>query len=324
MKKRQTTEVLERMLGLIPILSANPGITLDELTSISGAKNKREMRENLHKLMLLGTPPFSPADFIEVFIDENDRVELEFPQGMDRPLALTPGEWSAVQTVIVEELKFQRIGQRGLSYLREILDGMSRAQVSYDFASPFRNKRLVVEEALQDRLQIEFLYKTLSSKEPEVRRVEPWAIFQHRKVTYLIAYCHLRRDARFFHLERMENIEILDVPQESTPSDDLEQMIRESPIFRDDPEGFTAEIAFNPHLRGALESYFKIKDARPLKSKDPGREGWFRAVCKVNEMVWFRATLRSLGPGVMILTPKHLRESYLEELEQVPVPDELS
>ena len=321
MKRKQTTESLGRLLNLVPLLSANPGIHLEELRRISGMATIKELRENLEKLLMFGRPPFSPLDFIEIYIDDEDHVDLKFPQGLDRPLALTPAEWAAVQKVIARELEFQRAGQRASSHLRNILNRLSEVPVSYEEAGPFQNKRDLVEEALQDRQQIEFLYRTLSSREAEIRRVDPWALFQHRRVTYLIGHCHLRRDARYFHLERMENIEILDVEQTSEQPKDLAEFMRQSPIFLDNPPGFTASLAFAPQLRGALELYFKIFNVSPAPDSTGTPEGWFRADCKVTESIWFRATLRSLGPDVMILEPQHLRSSYLEELEEIAAPD---
>ncbi len=320
-KKKQTTEVLEKLLNLVPILSANPGITLEELREISGFDTVRALRDSLHRMTLVGIPPFSPSDLLEIFIDDDNRVEIVFPLGLDKPLALTPSEWSAVQQVITEQLEFQSLGRTARSQLRDILSQISGVPVSYEATSPFRNKHDLVEEALAEGVQLEFRYSTLSSKEPEIRRVDPWAVFQHRKAEYVIGYCHLRRAPRFFHLERMENIEILDISQDSKPPEDLAGLIKESPIFREEARGFTAELAFSPALRPALEQYFRVTDVRALETDDETRKDWYRASCKINESIWFRATLRSLGPGVAILGPEHLREDHREELESIPVPE---
>ena len=324
------TDKLKRLLDLIPLLHANQGITLTELKSLAGFRRRADLIEGLEKLMMMGVPPFSPADFIDVFWDDEDRVYLEFPQGLERPLALTPGEWAAVQKALAREREVVGAGRKARE-VSGLMGRFSAVPVVDEDTGPFQSKRALVEEALNDRLQIEFHYRTLSSPEPEIRRVDPWLLFQHRGVTYLIAHCYLREAPRHFHLERMENLEILDVAQTTGAPADLPELMKDSPIFRDRPIGFTVELAFRPELGAPLEQYFRmetlgpfIPDATHPHEASAAREyfaGWLKGRCKVQESIWFRATLRSLGPGTLILSPAHLRETYRQDLERIPEPE---
>lgn len=347
-------EKLKRLLDLIPILHANPGISLAELKDLAGFRRRSELVEGLNKLMMMGVPPFSPADFIDVYLDDEDRVYLEFPQGLERPLALTPSEWAAVQWVLDREQGALGAGQKARE-VGGLIARFSAVPVADESGDPFQSKRELVEEALEDILQIEFKYRTLSSREPEIRRVDPWLLFQHRGVTYLIAYCYLRQAPRHFHLERMEDVEILDVEQTTRAPDDLDEFMKNSPIFRATPAGFTVRLAFAPALRPALEQFFRLNTLGPFEpdevaggpadvsneaapetdapaggapaSSAPSTRDYFRdwlvGECKVQESIWFRTTLRSLGPGSLILAPTHLRLAYAEDLDRIEVPEPL-
>lgn len=328
---------LKQLLDLIPLLHANQGISVTELKALTGFRRRADLIAGLNKLMMMGVPPFSPADFIDVFLDGDDRVYLEFPQGLERPLALTPAEWAAVQTVLARQQGVLGAGQKARD-VSGLLGRFSAVPVVDEVTGPFQSKRTLVEEALSDLLQIEFQYRTLSSPEPEIRRVDPWVLFQHRGVTYLIAYCYLRAAPRHFHLERMEDLEILDAPQTTTPPADLPELMKNSPIFNPRPAGFTVRLAFSPDLRSALEQYFRLHTVGPFDPAAAGGQsegakidtatadffqGWLVGECKVQESIWFRATLRSLGPGSLILSPVHLRNTYREELAKIEEPEEL-
>lgn len=316
---------LRKIFSLVPLIHRNQGISLERLRELSGYADRKILRAALDRLMMFGVPPFSPSDFITVYIDEEDRVYLDFPLGLERPLALTPGEWSAVQQVLTEELQFRRAGDPADDRLRDLLARIASIPVEMDPADIFRSKRALVEEAMADSLQLEFRYRTLSSREPEIRRLDPWALFQHNGANYLIGYCHTRTAPRFFHLERMDQIELLDAPQSQPPPENLQELMLRSPIFQNEPAGFSVELAFAPGMRAVLEREFKIFNIAPLGvSMENGEfDGWLRAACKVPESLWFRANLRGLGANVVILSPDHLRESFLQELDEFEMPGEL-
>ena len=319
MKRGRTKTDLKKILGLVPLLHANPGISVSELAKVAGYASKKELRESIEKLMMFGVPPFSPSDFIEVSIDDEDRVYLEFPQGLDRPLALTSAEWTALYRAVKSAMEFRLAGEKPREELSGIVSKLAAFPVEFDSEKLFSARRTVIEEALEDSLQIEFRYRTLASKEMEIRRIDPWALFHHRGASYVIGYCYLRRDARYFHLERMEDIEILDMEQTSSVPENLREILSQSPIFDAGLQGFQAQIAFDPQLAGAVTAHFGARDIHNIKEGE-APAGWKKAVCSIQESIWFRTMVRSMGPSIMILSPAHLRESHLKELKEIPLP----
>lgn len=333
---------LRRMFSLVPLIFNNQGIGLQELQKLSGCASMKQLRQDLDRLMMFGVPPFSPSDLITIYIDDDSRVSLDFPQGLEQPLALTPAEWTAVQKVITRELNFQMESTSGNSNedsLRDILKRISIVPVELESSDTVRTKRILVHEALgsddpqdeeEDACQLEFQYRTLSSQEPEVRRLDPWALVKHNGVTYLIGFCHTRAAARFFHLERMEQIELLDLPRENEPPANLQDLLRESPIFQEQPTGFTVQLAFAPDLRAALERTLRLTDVEGYSTENENSAvqsqlplHWLQGRCKIPESLWLRSILRGMGPSVVILSPQHLRQASQDELDRYPVPDAL-
>ncbi|MBI3396225.1 MAG: WYL domain-containing protein [Spirochaetia bacterium] len=318
-ERANASERLRRLLNLVPVIRANPGITISALRTLGGFASPRETREELGRLMLFGVPPYSPADFIEIQIDADDKVTLHFPQGLDKPLALTPEEWSSVQGLLMKELEFHPAGSPSMDLLRSVLAKMSAVPVSVDAGDPVSVRRRLVEEAMEDELQVQFLYRTLSSKDAEIRRVDPWAIFQNRGFLYLVGHDHLRQAPRHFHLERTEDLVILEVPRETEPPENLEEILKESPFFRDSKSGFSVDIAFTPDAEAAVERYLGVDQPRDSVSKS----GWREGSCRVRDSFWFRGMVRSFGGRVIIQNPAHMRESFLAELKEIPVPEAL-
>ena len=318
--KKQTHEILFKLLNLVPVLHANPGIKVNELRKISGFENNKDLHDNLNRLLMFGTPPFSPDNFIEIYIDDEDRVFLNLPQGLERPLDLTSSEWISLHRVIEERLRFHASGEETNEHLSAVLARITQVPVIQD--TEFRNEgnRKILEEALEEKLQIEFQYRSLSSKEMEIRRVDPWALFHHRGVDYLIGYCYLRESVRYFHLERMKDIEILDMKQEAFPPENIHEILKKSPIFQDSPSGYTVEIAFKPELYPAMEWYFRIRETKKYTGENETMKEWLTAKCKVHEGIWFRHMVRSFGPDVVIVSPKYLRKAYREELDEISIP----
>ncbi len=315
-----TIHNLRQLFSLVALIHANQGIEMERLASLAGFQSQKELQKALERLMMFGIPPFSPADYITVYIDENRRVMLDFPLGLERPLALTAAEWGALQRLLRQELQFIQSGDMVSDQLAKLISRLAPIPVEIENNDIVQSKRLLIQEALQDRLQLEFYYRTLSSQQPELRRVDPWALFQQRGSSYLIAFCHTRQAARFFHLERMQNIEILLLEQENAPPKNLRELIKNSPLFQENPSGFSIRIAFSPQLRSALELHLQLKDLGQWQEAGTAQKGWLTAKSKVQDSIWLRMLLRSLGPQIVLLSPRHLQESCLQELEQIRLP----
>ena len=327
---------LSRIFSLVPLICNKQGIELDKLQKLAGFGSSEELLRCLKHLMMFGAPPFSPSDFISIDVDEKERVWLDFPLGLERPLALSSAEWALIQKLIRKELDF--IAQKGFEdmesleesvpdpiseSLRELLARFGDVPTIFDTDEQFLSQRNVIREALADKLQLEFLYRSLSSKEAELRRVDPWILFKNRGNSYLIGYCYTRAAVRCFLLERMKNLELLDLEQERPPPENIRSYLELSPLFQKEPKGFRIKIAFVSDLLANLKISFNLENIKPYKRKkqEGTQEEWLCAESKIQDSLWLRSILRSFGTQMILLGPVHLRESYLEELSAFPIPE---
>ena len=336
-----TPQNLGRIFSLVPLIYNKQGIELHKLQELAGFSGTEELLRSLERLMMFGAPPFSPSDFISVHVDDRERVWLDFPLGLERPLALSSAEWAAIQKLIRKELEFLTQEDPISESLRELLARIGDVPIAFETDEQFLSQRNIIREALADKLQLEFLYRTLSSKEAELRRVDPWLLFKSNGISYLIAYCHTRAAARCFLLERMQALEILEWKQEKQLPEDINIYLENSPLFPKEPKGFSIKIAFAPELLAHLRLLFHLQNIEPFfdlkkakgkktsKSKDFSSRAkaktlekqYLTASCKIQDSIWLRSVLRSLGTEIILIEPAHLRESYLKELETLPIPE---
>lgn len=319
MAKSGSSAKLKQLLDLVPLLQSNPGIHMDKLLALTPYKNRGELTDALDRLLMIGLPPFTPADFIDIYIDDSERITLTFPHGLDRPLALTPAEWNALRNIVTGELEYHKAGTSHTETLRNLLTKLSADPLIYDESSPFSYKRSLVEEAMEEDQQIQFLYQSLSDREVRLRRVDPYALFVHRGSAYLIGFCHTRQEPRSFHLERMTDIEILDEERLSDIPEDLEKLMENSPIFRGLEDSLEeATILFRADIRAALEYYFPLNHVSPHHEDGGGR--WMVGRCFIREENYFISVMKSFGPRVVITQPEKTRQSILQEIQKTAIP----
>jgi proteasome accessory factor B len=94
-------ERLRRLLLIVPAARRRPGIQLKDLARELGL-DAEELREDIDLLGLVGRPPFSPDDLIDISVDERDRVTVALDQSFSRPPQLTPLEALALAAAAQE------------------------------------------------------------------------------------------------------------------------------------------------------------------------------------------------------------------------------
>ncbi len=313
---------IKKLLSLIPLLHKNPGITTSALAKLAGLSGPGEVDRLLSSLLMLGRPPFSPGDYIDIIIENDGTLYLETAQGFDRPLQVNPAEWNALFSVTEHLRNFGLLNTEESENLYSILSRITSINFSSETAE-WENKKRILEEAASENSCIEFTYKSLHSAEPELRQADPYAVFSHKGSAYLAAHCHQRRALRFFHLDRMENPEILNMERLTQPPEDLISVLLASPIFSRDETGYTVKIAFQKSAFNGLAFRLNLKNTAE-SDQPPFTDDWYTSEVKVRDTEWFLSLMRSFGTSVTIIEPAHLREKMAKHLKNIRIPDLIS
>ncbi|MBI5544638.1 MAG: WYL domain-containing protein [Deltaproteobacteria bacterium] len=206
-------ERLRRLLLLVPFAARKPGVTIDELARRLDV-DRAELLEDLDLLTLVGRPPFSPDDFIDVYV-EGERVHVALDQRFDRPPRLTAAEaaalWMSAQVMSPAAKSALGTAQKKIFSAmpkaeRRSFGGLS-ARVGAD-AAPMDELLEPLARASREMREVEFDYLTGGRGKRERRTVRPYAVYLHRGQWYLAGFCLKRQEERLFRVDRVSRLEL--------------------------------------------------------------------------------------------------------------------
>ena len=93
--------------------------------------------------------------------------------------------------ILEEEIQHSELEESYRVHYKSILEKIKKI-IPYSEAKENETVRLLIEEAIQKKKKITFLYTGWKSNEKESRIVDPWFIFTEKN-EYLVAYCNDRK-----------------------------------------------------------------------------------------------------------------------------------
>jgi predicted DNA-binding transcriptional regulator YafY len=145
------------------------------------------------------------------------------------PLNLTPAEAAAIATALAAT-RAMPFAEAGRSALKKVVGVMaaaprdsaarlvSRIRVVQGPGNPSNPVADAIRQALVDAVAVELVYR--DGQDRETRRVvEPAGIIGTRHGWYLAAWCRLRQAPRYFRLDRITLVSLIDEPVTPRPLD---------------------------------------------------------------------------------------------------------
>lgn len=219
MSSPKTARRLNRILGMLPWVIANPGATVDEVCTRFGYTSGQLM-EDLNLVFVCGLPGYGPGDLMVAYIDE-DEVIVEMADYFATPAPLSPPE---ALSLLASGLAIQSSGQappaleRAVAKLQQVLlpDGADALVV--DLSEP----ELVgtLRDAAASGHVVDITYTSLKSGETTRRAIEPWAVFSTLGNWYVSAHCRMVDEERVFRVDRIKEASVTDgtfVPPDQPP-----------------------------------------------------------------------------------------------------------
>ena len=209
-------ERLRRLLLIVPFATRGSGATVSALARRLGV-TRAELLEDLDLLTLVGRPPFSPDDFIDVYV-EGERVHVALDQRFSRPPRLTAPE--AVALLASAQMMRPAAGGALGSAQKKLFAAIPRqaqrafgglsARVGSDEAAPLSHLLEPLARAASQMREVEFDYLAAGRTKGERRSVRPWAVYLHRGQWYLAGFCLMRQGERLFRVDRIARLAVTD------------------------------------------------------------------------------------------------------------------
>lgn len=303
-----------RLLALVPFLHAHGQVRVDEASRALGIP-ATQLVSDLKVLLMCGLPGGYPDDLIDVDLDALEEqgdgvIRVSNADYLARPLRLSPTE----ATAIIVALRALRSGAHDET--REIVDrALSKleAAAAEGSAAPRIDPgddpdpldppglRRSLQQAVEQRRQVQISYFVPSRDEESVRTVDPRGVFSAHGFTYLDAWCHSAEAPRLFRLDRIHAAEVLESEVE-TPAEAPRDLAEG--IFARSADTTLATLRLAPAARWVVE-YYPVEDVRPLP------DGSLEVDLLVADERWLQRLLLRLAPHATVVAPRAFTDTFL-------------
>ncbi len=315
------TKPVLRAIKLLSLIERNPsGLRVRDMADQLRA-NPRAVYRDLQILEELRVPLYPDKNGRESFwkIDPDYRNRLSIPFTLTELLSLYLSQNSIRPlegTIFYESLEslFDKVrAHLPKPLFRQMVDLRSSflsgipAQKDYGV---YREFIKVIQEAIQERKTLHLLYHPLNKARSE-RRVDPYAVHLHNGTLYMIGHCHMRKDIRFFVVDRMQKIK----PTEDTftipPGFSLESYLRHSfGMMREDL------VRVKARFHRSLTRYLLERRWHPSQKNKKLKDGSLELAFEVAGTKEIKTWMMGFGSLVKVLEPASLVTEIKRDLEK--------
>lgn len=209
------------MLQLVPYLVGKGEVSLAEAAAEFDV-TPEQMRSMVEKLTVIGLPGERgywqmANDLFDIdwdLLDEQDLIVITNSVALERSPKLTAREAAALLAGLQLARSIPGVGDTDLyaGLLAKLSRGASSTPAEVILApEPVDAVRDLVAEALRRRVAVSFTYKAPDAA-PTTRTVDPVKVHIASGQWYLQGWCHLREAMRTFHLDRVSELELTEIP----------------------------------------------------------------------------------------------------------------
>ena len=297
------TEV-ERILALVPWIVSHPGANKTEIAHRFGI-TVDQLDDDLALVLMIGVPPYSPGNYLDVVEDDNGNVEIRLADYFRRPLQLSPAEGLALLAAGRALLAVP--GSDAAGPLATALDKLERALelpgLVVDVGEPgFLGK---VRDAAAKHARIEIDYWSAGRDELTTRTIDPDTVFFATGRWYVGAYCQHARDDRMFRIDRIRAVR----PTGETFEPGATALVA-GEVFRPQPDDPRVELELAPAAAWVAEAF-------PTESVTERSDGSLTVVLAVSEPAWLERVLLQLGPDARVVGPEAQREAGVRAAQRI-------
>lgn len=308
----QATQRLGRLLAIIPLFADSREVTLMEL----------ERRTGVDPQTLLGdlqaiTERYEdePGGFVESVgvTFEHDRVAVRSSHFL-RPLRVTATELCALELCLAvlgaslppdEGRAVSRARQRVRDLITK-LPATSDPAASWYSAAPPADPALLAQlrSAMRAGRKTRISYRRGRDVESSERTVRPYALIPTHGTWYLVGHCERSTSVRFFRIDRIESISVLDerykVPTEFAP----DQALTNGKPFQN-PSAATMIVRYSARIAPWIAEREKAS---------VGADGSLTLEHPLADEEWAVRHVLQYGPDAEVISPDSVRRAVTERL----------
>lgn len=299
-----TTESLahrmNRLLVLVPWLSARPGVTLSE-TALHFGVSKDQLEKDLWQLVVCGVPGYGPDQLVDIDFWDDERIYVHDPQTLRAPLRLSADE--ALALLLGLESLYVSPGFDGANSVigarEKILGALGWDTFEVHVSQTAQDDEghiAILQKAAADGTKVRLRYASGTDGSVTDRLISPVHLFNVDGRTYLHAHCDTAQAYRAFRLDRMLSTEATHLKRSRMAADSE----------KSEPLGFgtsTATIRIRENEGWVLDDISHVE----IAVGPDAHEGYLRCTLPYAHEEWLIRWVMSRGGQVELLTPHALR-----------------
>ncbi|MCR2785751.1 MULTISPECIES: WYL domain-containing protein [unclassified Microbacterium] len=298
------TERAALILQLVPYLIGKGEVSVAEAAD-EFEVTPDQMRDMVQKLTVIGRPGDGgfwqlPHDLFDIdwdLLDERDIIVITNTVGLERAPRLTAREAAALLAGLQLAATLPGVGDNGVvqSLLTKLARGAASVPADVIVApGPVDDVRVTVADALRRGVAVSFTYQAPDAT-PTTRTVDPAKVHIADGQWYLQGWCHMRQAMRTFHLERVSDVTLTEIPI-THGGDPVPE------LFEPNPTEVVARIRYPHHTAPLLGDY--LTRAEIVAERD--RE---TATMRVADDQSLKRVAARLGGEVEVLAPAGARRA---------------
>ena len=242
----------ERLLALVPFITAHQGISLKDLAAAFNVSTKT-MNDDLTTLWMCGLPGYTALELMDLSFDSG-YVTIRNAPTLRAPRNL--GKEEIVALLLGLSLLKDSIGENvdivdRINALAIRLSEKAGIPANFDVSNPVSSLvRAQIIAAISKQQPLSIAYHSLYNDEFSHREIKPLEIRIDGGVEYLFAYCYKAASFRVFRIDRIQSLEILEKS--------ADQQLNVQDISS---QGFNSTITFNSRMR-LMKERFSLQEAQ--------------------------------------------------------------
>lgn len=168
-----------------------------------------------------------------------------------------------------------------------------------------------IARAIMEQKMLKIIYNATNTRERTERTVEPYGMAFYDGIWFLYAFCRLRNDFRWFALDRIESLTVLDAAFKRPEGFDIRERLKER-------WGIWGgkETVVRARFSKEIAEVIKRKIWHKSETKKPLRNGDIELSFKVSGTEEIKWWLYSWIPHVEVLEPRSLREEMKNDIKK--------
>ena len=286
---------IQRILALVPWIVSHPGRTRAQIARRFGIDEAR-LEADLRLVLMVGVPPYSPGDYLDVEEDEDGRVWIRLADYFRAPLRLTPAEGLALLAAGRALLAVPGSDPEGplAAALAKLERVLSLPELQVDVGEPSFLAQVRLCAARHERVEID--YWSANRGETTTRSVDPDPPFFALGQWYVAAFCHRAGDERLFRVDRIRALRPTGETFEPASTDGP------PPVFQPSAGDPRITVVLPPSAAWVLER----AAAESIETLPDGR---LSVVLVVSERAWLERLLLRLGRDAEVVDPPGWRDA---------------